>query len=65
MTKLLLLLLLLLSLQHPHTCDILRVKNVCPSKTSEQADSLFRSSGFANFNVSRKYFLLKLNEMLK
>ena len=63
MTKLFLL--LLLSLQHPHTCDILRVKNVFPSKTSEQADSLFKSSGFANFNVSRKYFLLKLNEMLK
>ena len=34
-------------------------KNVLPSKTNEQAVSLLRSSEFAIFKVSRRYFLSK------
>jgi len=41
----------------PHTCVIPWDKNVLPSKTSEQAVNLFRSSELAIFKVSRRYFL--------
>ena len=33
-------------------------KNMCPNKTNEHEVSLFKSSAFAIFNVSRRYLLL-------
>lgn len=39
--------------------ELLIDKKICPSRTSEHDVSLFRSSAFAIFNVSRRYLLDK------